>query len=147
MASYCIRIVFGGVLLCALLGPALAQQYKWVDKDGRTHYSDREPEGNRGKAAVIPTPSSGGASEPVDWTAKDTEFRRRQIEQKQRAAPSPEKENACAAARQRAAFWTSAEGHAAYWVNRDGEHVYYTDEERAARKQETQQAIRDTCSS
>ena len=32
MASYFIRIVFRVVLLCALLGPALAQQYKWVDK-------------------------------------------------------------------------------------------------------------------
>jgi hypothetical protein len=32
------------LLLCLILSPALAEVYKWEDKDGGIHYSDRSPE-------------------------------------------------------------------------------------------------------
>src|SRR5207244_9181345 len=35
------------ILLAATGGPACAQIYKWVDEDGKTHYSDQAPAGGK----------------------------------------------------------------------------------------------------
>jgi hypothetical protein len=70
-----------------LAAGAMAQQYKWVDKDGRVQYGDTPPPGVKG-TPVRPPP--GGASQPDDPQAakkgpmtaaeKEADFRKRQLE-------------------------------------------------------------------
>jgi uncharacterized protein DUF4124 len=72
-----------------LAAGAMAQQYKWVDKDGRVQYGDTPPPGVKG-SPVRPPP--GRASQPDDPQAqaekkgpmtaaeKEADFRKRQLE-------------------------------------------------------------------
>ena len=54
------RILIAAMML-ALAAPAAAQQlYKWVDKDGKTHYSDTPPAGQEAKA--VTTGNLGGGT-------------------------------------------------------------------------------------
>jgi hypothetical protein len=88
----------------ALAGAAAAQQFKWVDKDGKVRYGDTPPPGV--KATPLGAPATGRAPAPApapDAAAKDAkdakkgpltpaeqeaEFRRRQ----QQAAKDADKE-------------------------------------------------------
>jgi hypothetical protein len=68
---------------------AMAQQYKWVDKDGRVQYGDTPPPGVKGTPM---RPPSGPASPPAESQAqaakkgpmtaaeKEADFRKRQLE-------------------------------------------------------------------
>lgn len=65
-------------LLCAVL-PAAADVYKWIDREGKVHYSD--------------TPPANAASKPVDLPNIGTESRAAEspvAEQKPRAEPAPQ---------------------------------------------------------
>ena len=52
------------LIFLALVAPALAQVYKWVDERGVTHYGERPPQG--GKASEVPdrlaSPPAGGVT-------------------------------------------------------------------------------------
>ena len=93
-------------LLFAAL-PAHAQMYKCVDERGVTHYSDKPRPGCKGgEVDIRPIPPAGGEVRPrtEDWSERDRDFRRRQIQQEQavqkdRAAG----ERRCAEVRQRIA--------------------------------------------
>ena len=51
------------VILLGASGPALAQVYKWVDENGRTHYSDKAPQTVKGVSTVIDRMSTYTAPE------------------------------------------------------------------------------------
>jgi hypothetical protein len=75
----------------AFSGAALAQQYKWVDKDGRTRYGDVPPPGVNVTRLKGPTPPSApppatkDAKGPLTPAERDAAFRKRQEEaQKER---------------------------------------------------------------
>ena len=36
-------VLLAGIALAVLCGGAAAQMYRWVDKDGRTHYTQTPP--------------------------------------------------------------------------------------------------------
>src|SRR5688500_2880070 len=81
---------FAGALLCAAAlcaSAALAQQYKWVDKDGRVQYGDVPPPGvkatrlrSSGTAAPVPPPAAekGAAKGPLTPAEQEAAFRKRQ---------------------------------------------------------------------
>jgi len=58
------RTVAGALLLltsaCLAWPPAQAQLYKWTDEHGRIHYSDKAPDKDKAKAAVIRIESYSG---------------------------------------------------------------------------------------
>jgi len=77
--------------LLVLSGAALSQQYKWVDKDGRTRYGDVPPPGVNVTRLKGPTPPSApppaakDAKGPLTPAEKAAESRKRQEEaQKER---------------------------------------------------------------
>jgi len=124
-------------VLWALLVPATAQVYKWVDEKGTTHYGERPPQG--GKAQELeqhpanPRPARGTADQP-NWKEKDLEFRRRRIETEQAEAKRKQREDAqrqaCNQARDQLGQMKLA--HRLYRLDDKGERVFQSDEERGA---------------
>ena len=81
--------------LLLLAANANAEIYKWVDANGRTHYSERKDEAG-GKAIPVETkassqptsaPATGSPSEY--WQEQETLFRQRQIQKSSEKSPSP----------------------------------------------------------
>lgn len=90
------RCILGFATLLAAL-PAMADLYKWVDADGKVHYSDQQPPASvkkhetvkaiRPVAAVPSVPPAGstdavpGANNgPKSYVEQDMEFRKRRLE-------------------------------------------------------------------
>lgn len=78
---------------------ASAQLYKWVDSQGKVHYSDQQPPltTKPKELAVEPSPktaippgSQPSASGSVDWKRQDSELRRRMEARSRRDAPTNE---------------------------------------------------------
>lgn len=78
-----LRPLVAALLLAALAGPAHAELYKWVDAQGKTHYSD-QPNAS-GKAQVkelrvdaAPAAGSLKLNTTPSWQKQEEEYRKRQ---------------------------------------------------------------------
>ena len=76
------RLAAATLLLCSL-SPAHAELYKWVDAQGKTHYSDKAD--GAGKAAVkelrvdqAPAPTPAKPAGTPDWKKQEEQYRQRQ---------------------------------------------------------------------
>jgi hypothetical protein len=68
-------------LAMGLCFAAAAQQYKWVDKDGRVQYGDSPPPGVKATPMRPPAgPASNPAAKGSTTAEKDAAFRKRQLE-------------------------------------------------------------------
>lgn len=70
-----------GLLLITVTAAAHAELYKWVDAQGKTHYSDKAD--GAGKAAVKElrvdqAPAPGKAGGTPDWKKQEEQYRQRQ---------------------------------------------------------------------
>ena len=67
---------------------ALAQVYKWVDANGKTHYSDKPEDAARAKAQPLKTspPPTTRTSPSLSLEAQELEFRKRRIARENEAA-------------------------------------------------------------
>ena len=150
-------IAFAAAL--AFAGGAFAQQYKWVDKDGRVRYGDVPPPGVNAKplrapvAPSAPAPSSarqpGKALSPAE---QEAEFRKRRIEaqkaqEKQAKAAEDEKakrEN-CSNAKQQLA--TLESGQRITRVDpSSGERSFLEDAQRPGEVAKARKLVSDWCS-
>lgn len=91
------RFLFA-LLFLALPAAVSAEMYRWVDSQGRVHYSDEPPPaGAKSSKTVTPPPPSyapsSEAAKPKSWQEKDMEFRQRQSAQAE-AQAKKEKEEA-----------------------------------------------------
>jgi hypothetical protein len=137
-------------LLWALLLPAYAQVYKWVDEKGVTHYGERPPQGKKaeevGQRLANPGPAPGKAAQP-SWKDQDLEFRRRKIEAEQNEAKDRQREDAqrqgCNQARDQLAQMRSA--RRLYRLDEKGERVFQSDDERNASVARLEQLVSDRC--
>lgn len=137
-------------LLWALVVPAAAQVYKWVDEKGTTHYGERPPQGTRGKAVeqhlANPGPTPGTAAQP-GWKEQDLEFRKRRIQAEQAEAKSMQLEEsrrqACTQARNQLAQLNSA--RRIYRLDEKGEPAFQSDAERNASVARLEQQIAERC--
>ncbi len=78
------------VALCLLLAPlASAQLYKWVDKDGKVHYSDQPPPATATKQINVAPGPSGPAPSAIE---KDKALEKARTESRDAAKKSEEKE-------------------------------------------------------
>jgi hypothetical protein len=72
-----------------------AEIYKWVDAQGRTHYSENKDDAGKAKPEqlnVAPTPPAAGANgSSTYWQERDREFRRRQALKPAEPPPPPPK--------------------------------------------------------
>lgn len=114
------RILWPALLsvLLFLSGAVFADLYRWVDENGKVHYTDTPPPGNARKSKKLQTPSAvapsveteDDAQQAPSYVEKEAEFRKRQVEKaEQQAAQAREKQEAddkknnCNAARSRLA--------------------------------------------
>lgn len=87
----------------ALAAAALGQQYKWVDKNGRTQYGDVPPPGVKAtplRPATGPAtqpPAKEASKAPLTPAEQELEFRRRQKEKEEAAAKEAQAKQAAEA--------------------------------------------------
>lgn len=145
----------------AFAGTALAQQYKWVDKDGRVRYGDVPPPGVKAKALQAPSgpaaPAPAAAPKeagkrPLTPAEQEAEFRKRRLEaqkaqEKQAKAAEDEraKQENCASARQQLA--TLEGGQRIVKVDpSSGERSFLEDAQRPGEIAKARKAVSDWCS-
>ena len=137
-------------MLWALVIPATAQVYKWVDERGTTHYGERPPQGSKAQELeqhlANPDPAPGKADQP-NWKEKDLEFRGRRIETEQAEAKRKQREDAqrqaCNQARDQLAQIKLA--RRLYRLDDKGERVFQSDEERSASIARQEQLVSQRC--
>jgi hypothetical protein len=141
----------------AFAGSAAAQQFKWVDKDGRVQYGDVPPPG--AKATRLKPPPAGSAPAPAQPGAKagakapptpEEAFKKRQQEaqekgekaEKERLAADTRKAN-CSQAQ--AQLQSIQSGQRVQTINAAGERVFADDAQRAVELQKMQAAVNEWC--
>jgi len=129
--------------------PAADAVYRWVDEDGRVHFSDR-PEGDDATAVTVETPAPIG-----DVDAERARRRRRLLEvyELERAERARAKAEATAEAETRAARCKAAQVRARryrearylYDKNDAGERVVFDADERAELEDAAAAAVKKWC--
>jgi hypothetical protein len=151
-------VLLGG----ALAGAAFAQQYKWVDKDGRTQYGDfpppgvkatplRAPSGPAAPAAPAPgakASAKGGA--PLTPAEQEAAFRKRQQEGQKAAEKAALTERDAAAKKEncmraQAHLRTLESGQRVTTTDRSGERVYLDEGQIASEAAKAREAIKASC--
>lgn len=159
------RSVLLAVMLAFAAG-AFAQMYRWVDKDGRVHYTATPPPAGT-KARTLRAPTAAPAEPAADDAAKDAaakdarkgpltpaeqeqEFRKRQLEaqkaQEKEALAAKEAETKQANCnRAREALATLESGQRVAGTNAQGERYYLDDEARARETAAARRSMQDWC--
>ena len=135
---------------------AVAQQFRWVDKDGRVQYGDTPPPGV--KATRMRPPPAGTATAPSSAAQKDAgkklspeaEFQKRQKDAKEledkaakdRAEAETQRLN-CMAAQSQVRQIQSGQRIAG--MNAAGERVFLDDSQRALELERAQKAVSESC--
>jgi hypothetical protein len=155
------RLVTLALLLVAL--PASAVLYKWVDKDGKVHYSDQPPPESARKSGVVdapaprvssPAPSGDAASQapggPKSAAEQEMEFRKRRLEaaeadakRQQETKAAEEKQRNCTLAKNRLAALETGGRITRYGP--DGETVFLSDAEIARELGEARKVADSWC--
>ena len=144
------------ILACALaIAPfASAQLYKYVDKDGKTVYSDQPPTNIDSKQLNVrsgtssATPSTSDA--PKSYVERDKDLQKGRDEAREKAKKSDEtakqaqdKEAACTQAR--GAYQQYADGGRMHKYNDKGERVYLGDDELEAERVRSRREMDEAC--
>lgn len=151
-------IAFAAAL--AFAGGALAQQYKWVDKDGRVRYGDVPPPGVNAKPLRAPsgpaTPAPGATAKeagnkPLTPAQQEAEFRKRRLEaekaqEKQAKAAEDEKarRDNCSSARQQLVTLESGQRIARVDPS-TGERSFLEDSQRSGEVAKARKLVSDWC--
>lgn len=144
------------LVLCAESGSAVADVYKWVDAQGRTHYSDTPPDpavaksqmmfGKSNDAAPAAAPAAAKPGDTATPNPKTEALRGKMIGVEQ-VDNSPEaqrkREEACQRMRTEATLLGS--DNRVFTLDDKGERSYLDDDTRAARSAELQQQISAGC--
>ena len=148
-------------LLCAVglafAATALAQQYRWVDKDGKVGYGDTPPPGAQAtplrppvSAPAAPPPAAAKRDSGTTELSPEAAFRKRQQERQEKDEKSA-KERADAETKRvnceqsQGALRSLQSGQRISSTNAAGERVFIDDEERAKEIERTQRAVNDWC--
>ncbi len=151
--------IVGFAFALTFAATASAQQFKWVDKDGRVRYSDVPPPGVKATPlrpppgpVSVPSPSKPAAAGKKDEKPLTPEeaFQKRQKDQ-QEAAAKAEKERAdseakktnCDGARQNLSQLES--GQRMSTMSPTGERGYMDDSQRAKEIDRARKAVADWC--
>lgn len=141
------------LVMLSLPFTAAAEMYRWVDAQGKVHYSDAPPPAGAKSAKTIdvPTPpaapSGDAAAKPKSWQEKDMEFRQRQTAEAEAQAKkekeAKEKQQNCETARRNLAKFENATR--VVTTNEKGETVYMDNAARAAAAAEARKQIDIWC--
>jgi len=128
---------------------AMAQQYKWVDANGKVQYGDTPPPGVEA-TRLKPPPSGASVPAAAPKVNPESAFRNRQQE-RQKSEEKSAKERADAEAKRvnceqsQASLRSLQSGQRITTTNAAGERVFIDDEERAKEIERTQRAVNDWC--
>lgn len=142
------RLLLSALILALAAATAQAQIYRWVDANGKTHYSDAPPATGKPKVDMVGAGSApAGTKSGSDWQEKEREFRRRRAEineatAKEEQEAAARREKACSRARSQMA---AMEGVPVYRVGKNGERIYLDDGERTAYEERTRREMTENC--
>lgn len=141
------------LLLLALPLGASAELYRWVDAQGRVHYSDSPPPANATSTKTLNTPapaSPAPAAAPKSWQEKEMEFRQRraaeaeaQAKKEKEAEEARQKQANCEAARKNLQLLES--GQRVVTVNAQGEREFLDDAARQKAINDARKAVETWC--
>lgn len=142
------KTIIAAVVALAFAGPALSQLYKWVDKDGKTHYSDAPPAKEESKRLSIPTGTTADA--PKSAVDRDKELdkgRKAALEATKKsedtAKASAVKDENCSRAKSN--FQIYANGGRILKINEKGEQVMLDDKELDAGREKARREMDEAC--
>jgi hypothetical protein len=147
-------IVF--VVTCLFAAAASAQQYKWVDKDGRVRYGDVPPPGANVQRLKPPPPGVGAPTTEAKTGEKDkplspeAAFQKRQKEQQDQEQKAARERGEAEAKRlnceQAQAHLRSIQsGQRIATTNAAGERVFLEDDQIAKERERAQRSVNDWC--
>lgn len=150
-------LVFAAGTWLALILPVHSETYRWVDENGRVHYSDRPPPGNvkqqkeiKTRTRAAPASSAAAAESPKSYVEQEAEFRKRQAERTEREAAeqraqqeAAEKRRNCEQARARLAALQAGARVTRY--NDRGEQEFLDDKQIAEEIRQMQKSVADWC--
>jgi hypothetical protein len=143
------------VCIMCIASAAMAQQYRWVDKDGRVQYGDTPPPG---VTATRLKPPPGSSAPPPAAAKKDGEkalspeaaFRKRQQEAKEKEEKEAKDRSQADAKRAncdsaQAQLRMVQSGQRMSTINSAGQRVFLDDEQRAKEEERAQRAVSEYC--
>lgn len=148
-----VRLLTLALLALVLAFPATAQVYKWVDKDGKIHYSDKPPRDPKAKGVKDmnieskPTDSAEVERELAELTERgksvDEGLRVEQQVKAQTAAQKDAAEKMCDQAMARLAVLEQVQRMAK--VDKDGNRTYASDGETNAEREKARKQVAELC--
>ena len=146
--------LFVFLALAAFAAAASAQQYKWVDKDGRVRYGDVPPPGVKATPLRPPpgpsTPPAAAKKDSAKALSPEAAFRKRQEdaqkEQQKQAQAEQEaqaKRESCARAQE--SLRTLESGQRIARTDAKGERYYLEDAQIAQETAKARQAVQQWC--
>lgn len=146
------RLKAAALLLCLIASLTSAQIYKYVDKDGNVHFTDKQPDADK-NAAEIEVEVHNTHDNPEmdayrDYMRRDAQAtKEEQQQQRKQLAEQKEtrqkKRQACQQARRQLASYQQA--NVLYTLDKKGEKQYYSDEQRDERIARLQKLINKNC--
>jgi hypothetical protein len=148
------RSYFAVIALSLISFAAHAGLNKWVDAEGKVHYSDSPPP-NAKSETVRDLSGKGQTEAPATYSTKsyaerEAEMKKSKMEkdeaskkEAQKDAAADAKKRSCEAARQHAR--ALEEGARVYNYDQNGERVYLDDDTRAQRLEEARKTISADC--
>ena len=140
----CTLIIIGSS--CLGLSAAAEKIYKWVDKQGVTHYSEQAPANKN--VETIRTKSHQAESKAPQPLPDKGESETQEPESQVEAAPTPEQKRVqqknCTTARQKVLALKNA-GRVRQLDAKTGEYIYLANEVKLAQIQQMSDYLRDKC--
>lgn len=138
------------LFLAAVVQPAAAGVYKWVDEEGRVHYGQRPPavadQAEKMKLDKAPPPDPYAAERRERMQryieAKDEERAEREKKKEEAQAKAEERKQECTRARKRMALFS---GGRIYEIDENGQRSYMDDKQRAVEKKQAQAELDKWC--
>ena len=137
------------ILACALAPVAGAQLYKYVDKDGKTVYSDQPPLNVESKQINTPSTATTGAA-PKSFLERDKELektrkanREKAEKSEQSARKAQEDQERCNHAR--SAFQTYSEGGRIFKPSTTGERALMDEQEIEVAREKARRDMEEAC--
>jgi hypothetical protein len=134
----------------ALAGPAAADIYKWVDAQGRTHFGNTPPTGQKaeklsGQTATSDAPPPQQGKHNWQEQLELSNQRHQQAREKEQATAQKEQEDRqrCTSARSRVDFFER--GGARYRIDEQGDRQYLNDTQRQAELEQARQLAAAYC--
>lgn len=144
---------FWFLLLLALPAGALAELYRWVDAQGRVHYSDSPPPSDAKSSKTLSAPPAANpapAAASKSWQEKEMEFRERraaeaeaQAKKEKEAEEARQKKANCEAARKNLQLLES--GQRVVTTNAQGEREFLDDAARQKAINDARKAVESWC--